>query len=164
MKPPTPRKEVQNVIGVINYYPNIWPRRSHKLAPLTKLTSINRKFQWANAEQYAFGKIKRIVDRNTLLTYPDFNETFKIYTNASAFQLGVFISKKGKPIAVYSIKLNGSQQLYTVTERELLSTVDTLKEFRTILLGQQLGIYTDNKNLTCKKINTDRVLRWRLIF
>ena len=104
------------------------------------------------------------MDRNTLSTYPDFNEAFKIYTNASAIQLGVFISQKVNPIDVYSIKLTGTQQLYTVIERGLLSTVDTLKEFRTILLGQQLGIYTDNKNLTCKKINTNRVLRWRLIF
>ena len=32
---------------------------------------------------------------NTLLTYPDFNETFKIHTNASAFQLGAVISQKG---------------------------------------------------------------------
>ena len=26
-----------------------------------------------------------------------------------------------------------------------------------------MRIYTDNKNLTCKNFNTDRVLRWRLI-
>ena len=32
-----------------------------------------------------------------------------------------------------------------------------------ILLGQQLKICTDHKNLTCKKFNTDRVLRWKLI-
>ena len=45
----------------------------------------------------------------------------------------------------------------------MLSIVETLKVFRTILLGQHLKIYTDHKNLTCKKINTDRVLRWILI-
>ena len=70
----------------------MWPRRSHKLAPLTKLTSINRKFKWTKVEQYAFDEIKLIVARDTLLTHPDFNETFKIHTNASAFQLGAVIS------------------------------------------------------------------------
>ena len=39
----------------------------------------------------------------------------------------------------------------------------TLKEFRTILLGRILRIYTDHKNLTCKFFNTNRVLIWRLI-
>ena len=50
-----------------------------------------------------------------------------------------------------------------VPDEELLSIVETLKGFRTILLGQKLRIYTDCKNLTCKHFNTDRVLRWRLI-
>ena len=43
-------------------------------------------------EQDAFKKIKRIVARETFLTYPDFNETFKIHTDASAILLGAVIS------------------------------------------------------------------------
>ena len=39
----------------------------------------------------------------------------------------------------------------------------TLKESRTILLGQKLKIYTDHKNLIRKTFNTNRVLRWILI-
>ena len=46
----------------------------------------------------------------------------------------------------------------------MLSIVETLIEFRTILLGQRLRIYTDHKNLTCKYFHTDRVLIWRLVF
>ena len=38
-----------------------------------------------------------------------------------------------------------------------------LKEFCTILLGQQLRVYTDHKNLNCKNFNIIRVLRWGLI-
>ena len=101
--------------------------------------------------------------RDTLLTYPNFNEAFKIHTNASAFQLGEVIRLKGKTIAFYSRKLTDAQQRYTVTEIELPNIVETLKDFRTILLGQKLRIYTDSKNLTCKVFNTKRVLRWRLI-
>ena len=74
-------------------------------------------------EQDASDKIKRILDRDTSLTYPDFNETFKINTDASAFQLGVVISQKVKPIAFYSRKLTDAQQRYIVTKRELLSTI-----------------------------------------
>ena len=40
-----------------------------------------------NVEQDAFDEIKRVVARNNLLTYPYFNETFEVHTNASAFQL-----------------------------------------------------------------------------
>ena len=101
--------------------------------------------------------------RDALLTYPNFIETFKIHTNITAFQLGAVISQKGKNIAYYSNKLTASQQRYTVTDKELLSIVETLKDFRNILLGQKLRIYTDNKKLTCKNFNTYRVLKWRLI-
>ena len=101
--------------------------------------------------------------RDTLLNYPDFNENFNIHTNASAFQVGGVINQKVEPIDFYSIKLTGAQQRYTVTERELLSIVETLKLFRMILPGQKLQMYTDHKNLKCKKINTNIVLRWILI-
>ena len=53
------------------------------LAPLTKLTSIKINFKWTKVKQYAFKEIKRIVARDTLLTYLGFNETFKIHTDAS---------------------------------------------------------------------------------
>ena len=63
----------------------MWPRRSHTLSPLTKLMPIKRKFKWTQFKQYAFEKNNWIMARGTILTYPDFNQTFKIHTNASTF-------------------------------------------------------------------------------
>ena len=114
-------------------------------------------------KQDAFDKIKWTVARDTLLTYPYFNETFKIPTDSSAFQLGAVIIHKGKPIALYIKKPTDDQQRYAVTERELLSIVATIKKFRTIFLGQKLRVYTDHKNLTYRNFNNDGVLRWRII-
>jgi hypothetical protein len=107
--------------------------------------------------------MKRIISRETLLTYPDFTTPFIIHTDASHSQLGAVISQDNKPIAFYSRKLNPAQTRYTTTERELLSIVETLKEFRNILLGQQIKVYTDHKNLTYVNFNVERVMRWRLI-
>ena len=57
-----------------------------------------------NVEQDAFNKIEWIVSHNTLLTYLYFNETFKIHTNASSFQLGAVIRQKVKLISFYSTR------------------------------------------------------------
>ena len=98
-----------------------------------------------------------------LLTHPDFSKPFEIHTDASQYQLGAVISQESKPIAFYSRKLTSAQLNYTTTEKELLAIVETLKEFRNILMGQTIIVYTDHKNLTYKVFNTERVMRWRLI-
>ena len=59
--------------------------------------------------------------------------------------------------------MNIAQHDYTTTKKELLSILETLKEFRNILLGNQITFYTDHKNLTYKSFNTERVMRCRLI-
>jgi len=161
--PPKTQRELRRFIGIINYYRDMWIRRSDVLAPLSKLTSKTVKWQWTTVEQKAFDTMKRIIARETLLVYPDFNQPFIIYTDASHTQLGAVISQNNKPIAFYSRKLNPAQTRYTTTERELLSIVETLKEFRNILLGHRIKIYTDHKNLTYVNFNTERVMRWRLI-
>ena len=141
----------------------MWIRHSEVLAPLARLTSKEAKWQWTTTEQTAFNNMKKILSKEVLLSYPDFNQPFEIYTDASKTQLGAVISQKGHPIAFYSQKLNPAQMRYTTTEHKLLAIVETFKEFRNILLGQQLIVYTDHKNLTYATFNTKRVMRWRLI-
>ena len=163
MQLPKNLKQLQGFIGAINYYRDMWKHRSDILTPLSSMTSKQAKWNWDRKCQQAFDSIKKIVSRETLLSYPNFNKPFEIHTDASKLQLGAVISQEGKPIAFYSRKLNPAQVNYTTTERELLSIVETLKEFRNILLGQSIKVYTDHKNLTYKTFNTERVMRWRLI-
>jgi hypothetical protein len=77
--------------------------------------------------------------------------------------LGAVIMQEGKPLAFYSRKLNSAQTCYTTGEQELLSIVETLKEFRDILLGQQVIVYTENLNILYGKLSNDRITRWRLL-
>jgi hypothetical protein len=64
---------------------------------------------------------------------------FHLNTDASDHQLGAVIMQDKKPIAFYMQKLNTAQKWYTTIERnrELLSAVETCKEYKNILLGYQ---------------------------
>ena len=157
---PTTRKQLRSFIGMVNYYRDMWQGRSELLAPLSSLTSNKVKWEWTDIHQKAFDNMKKAIARETILAYPDFSKPFDIHTDASKVQLGAVISQDTKPIAFYSRKLTDTQTRYTTTERELLSIVETLKEFRNILLGQQIVVHTDHKNLTFATFNSDRVMRW----
>ena len=47
----------------------MWERRSHTLAPLTRIMSSKVKFKWKKIEQDTFDEIKRVVAHDTLLTH-----------------------------------------------------------------------------------------------
>ena len=138
MKQPKNTKEVRAFIGIVNWYMDMWIKRSHLLHPLTELKSHKVMLKWTNLEQKDFGDIKCAVSQDTLLVYPDFNKHFDIYTDVSDCQLGVVIIHNGKKNIFYSRKLTGPQTRYAVTEKELISIVETLKKICTILLGQAL--------------------------
>ena len=54
---PKTRKQLRQFIGMINFYRDMWKKRSELLAPLTALTSKNVKFDWKDDHQRCFDAI-----------------------------------------------------------------------------------------------------------
>ena len=170
MKEPSTITDLRRFVGLVGFYSDLFPQRSHILAPLTSLGKLPKGKRlgnlWTPECSDAFKRMKAIVAADCLLAYPDHNKTFYIYTDASDFQLGAVIMQRDnegilRPVAYFSQKLTPAQRNYTTIEKELLSMVMVLKQYRTMLYGAELQMYTDHKNLTFDNFSTQRVLRWR---
>jgi hypothetical protein len=124
-----------------------------------------KPWPWDSIHQEAFDNVKKTIAKEVVLAYPDFTKPFDIYTDASTKQLGAVITQDNRPIAFLSRKLSGAQSKYTVTKLELLAIVETLKEFKGMLWGQRLNVYTNHKNLTRDGLGltSNRVTRWRIL-
>jgi hypothetical protein len=127
---------------MVQYYRDMWQKRSEMLAPLTylvgecgetKTTKTNKTkkkpWRWELIHQQAFDNVKATTAKEVVLAYPDFTKPFEIYTDASMMQLRSVITQGNRPITFFSRKLSVTQTKYSVTKIELLAIVETLKEF-----------------------------------
>ncbi len=99
------------------------------------------------------------------MAYPDYSKVFEIYTDASSKQLGAVITQDNRLIAFFSWKPSDTQSKYSITEIELLAIVKTLKEFKGMLWGQNIKVFTDHANLmrVSLGLTSDQVYQWRLL-
>ncbi len=135
---------------MVQYYRDMWAKQSEMLAPLSdlvgecgemKTTRKNKTkkspWRWEPIHQMAFDNVKATITKEVVLAYSDFSKVFEISTDASTTQLGAVITQDNRPIAFFSRKHSVMQAKYGITEIELLAIVETLKEFKGMLWGQQ---------------------------
>ena len=160
---------VRRFLGIINFIKNHIPNRAQMLAPLTNLTKKESRWRWGEKEQEAFDKTLAATSNAILCTFPDSNKPYIIYPDAAQKHgMGALLCQvqdgKETTISTYSEKFNDAQLKYPVGEQELLAAHRACRHFRQIILGSEVLIRTDHKNLTFDEVKhaSLRVLRQRI--
>ncbi len=114
INPPTGVKQLRHFLGMVQYYRDLWEKRSNMLAPLTSLvgecgqTKTTKAkgtkkvpWHWDEVHQRAFDHVKATITKDVVLAYPDSSKVFEIYTDASSKQLGAVITQGNRLIAFF---------------------------------------------------------------
>lgn len=163
--------ELKRFIGVASWYRRFVRDFSVIAAPLHDLTKGKRskKFTWTDEAEKAFINLKTLLTTTPVMSCPDFSKPFIIQCDASNRGIGAVLCQKiddmEQPVAYLSRKLNDREQLYSTSERELLSIVYAVEKFRPYVDGTHFTIITDHsalKMLHKMKDPHGRLGRWAM--
>ena len=74
LQPPTILKQLESFLGMVQFYRDMWNKRSHILTSLTdQVGDGNQELKWTEVHQKAFEYIKKVMAKDTILNYLNFN-------------------------------------------------------------------------------------------
>ncbi|KAL4317959.1 hypothetical protein GQ457_18G010090 [Hibiscus cannabinus] len=162
-KQPTSVTEIRSFLGLAGYYRRFVSGFSKVAAPLTKLLQKGVKYEWSDARQQAFEKLKEALTNAPVLIQPVSGKEFVEYSYASYVGLGCVLMQEGRVVAYASRQLKTHEKNYPTHDIELAAVVFASKIWRHYLYGERCIVYTDHKSLkylmTQKELNL-RQRRW----
>ena len=149
--PPKDVKQIQQFIGLCNYYRRFIYGFSDLASPITELTKKDVPFRWSEECQNAFDLLKQALCSAPILAYPKNEGTYILDTDASDSGVSGVLSQvqEGceRVICYGSKKLSKTQRNYCVIRRELLAAITFITEYRHYLLGHSFILRTDHGSL-----------------
>ena len=171
-KRPRNIRQIRAFLGLCSYYRSFLPRFAQLAMPLYELLKKETKFSWDERRERSFLALKRgFTSPPPLLVHPDFSQTFYFLTDASDFACGAALCHRldgiYRPIAFYGVTMNSAERKYTVSEKEALSLIRSLRSFQDMLDGPSIVVVTDHKPLlslleNAYKAPSNRLKRWSL--
>ena len=146
-KRPETITEIRSFLGLASYYRRFIQNFSRIALPLTKLTRKTQPFVWDNSCERSFIELKQRLTTAPVLTIPDPQLTFVVYTDASGHGLGCVLMQQGRVVAYASRHLKPHEQNYPTHDLELAAIVFALKIWRHYLYGVTVELYYDHKSL-----------------
>jgi len=152
MLPPTNVKQVQQFLGICNYYRKFIAEFAKISQPIAELVRKEIPFVWSTACNEAFVRLKSMLLEFPILRQPDHSKPFYIYTDASGYALGAILSQfddnSNEYVCQYASRLlKGAEIHYGITEKECLAVIWAIRQFRTYVHGVHFHVITDHNAL-----------------
>ena len=142
-------------MGFINFYHRFIPNFSHVASPHHRLIKKEELWQWTEPEEMAFQELKSLITSAPVLVLPNPDTCFQLKTDASSYTTGAILSQlcddeKWHPVSFMSKSLSPAECNYAIYDKELLSVIWGLEDWRHILEGTKhtIEILNDHRNLT----------------
>lgn len=169
---PTNVHQVRQFVGLASFFRRFIPNFASVAKPLTILTKANSPWTWDEPQRNAFEELKtKLVERPILALY-DPKHLTEVHCDASKIGIGGILFQKPdensplRPVAYYSKQTTKEEQYLHSYELETLAVVQSLKKFRTYLIGLSFKVYTDCnalKSTLTKRDLIPRIARWWLL-
>ncbi|KAJ5919015.1 Retrotransposon polyprotein [Penicillium verhagenii] len=166
-------KEVQQFLGLCNYYRRSIDGFGKIVAGLNWLTKKDQVWEWDEAADKSFKGLKELFQARPIIHAFDPELPVTVKTDASDYAIGARLTQEiitngiggSKPIAFWSRKMIPAELNYDVHDKELLAIVSAFKVWRPYLEGakHQVLVKSDHMNLTfftTTKTLTRRQARW----
>ena len=170
---PTPKcvKDIQLFLGHEGFYRRFIRDFSAIAHPLCNFLAKDVTFEWSQACEVAFDKLKTMLVSPPIMQSPNWDLPFEIMCDASDYAIGAVLGQKEdkKAFVIYyaSKTLDFAQSNYTTTEKEFLVLVFALEKFRSYIIGSLVTIFTDHaalKYLLSKQDTKSNLTRWILLY
>ncbi|KAG0435615.1 Retrovirus-related Pol polyprotein from transposon 17.6, partial [Dictyocoela muelleri] len=157
------KRSIQKLLGIINWYRPFIKDITHKCYFLTEKLKSANKVLWTEDDNHKLNMLITEIQKRPLLSYPDLNKPFELFTDASDIAIGAVLKQKNLTIGFFSRKLSNSELNYTICEKEAYAIIKSLEFFRNLILLSEIYIYCDNKNIIQNGDVSKRVNRWKLL-
>ena len=150
---PTTVRGVHSFLGLANFYQRFIQDYATLTKPLRDLMQKDKAFTWGSAEANAFAGLKTHFTTAPILTYPDNDCQFRLETDTSDFATGAVLSilkdNKWHPVTFSSHAMSPEERNYPVADKEMLSVIHALEQWRHYLEGakHQFDIWNNHTNL-----------------
>ncbi len=146
-------ENVRSFLGLAGYYRPFIKNFAARANPLTQLLKKETPFHLGSEQESSFKDLKHALTHAPVLVFPNFDDPFIIFTDASGVGIGAALMQtdgagKQHVMAFASRALTAAKKNNSVTHLEILAVVWALQHFRNIIMRYKITVYTDYSPIT----------------